>query len=119
MKQAKSYIDIAAAHLSDVSYGAEIDLIFALIFTKQPRRAMKHLQHLLEANSKNTWLWTAIMNAAMSRWYYDIALVAIAQLKVIPYQDPEFLYRVSLTEKTARSGGFLKRFVLDWVRSRG
>jgi predicted Zn-dependent protease len=119
MKQAKSYIDIAAGYLSSSSYGAEVDLILALIMTRQPRRAMKHLQHLLEANSKNTWLWTALIESAMSRRYYDIALVAITQLKAIPFQDPEFLYRMSLTEKTARSGGFLKRIVLDWIRFRG
>jgi tetratricopeptide (TPR) repeat protein len=117
-KQAKAYIDIAAGYISNVSYGAEVDLIRALILTRQPKRAMKHLEHMLAADSKNSWLWDTLLATAMSRGYYDIALIAIARLKAIPYQDPEFLYRLSLKEKSARSGGFLKGVVLNWVRSR-
>jgi tetratricopeptide (TPR) repeat protein len=118
-KQARKYIDIAADHLSNVSYGAEVDLVRALILTRQPARAMKHLRHLLAAGSKNTWLWNTIIVTAMPYRYYDVALVAIEQLKAIPHQDPEFLHSLSVKEKTARSGGFWKRAVLDWLWSHG
>ena len=87
-------------HLSNVSYGAEVDLVRALILTRQPARAMKHLQHLLAAaGSKNTWLWNTLIDTAMSYRYYDVALVAIEQLKAIPHRDPEFLYSLSVKEK--------------------
>jgi tetratricopeptide (TPR) repeat protein len=118
-KQARKYIDIAAEHLSNVSYGAEVDLVRALILTRQPERAMKHLRHLLAAGSQNTWLWNTLIDTAMSYRYYDVALVAIEQLKAIPHQDPEFLYSLSVKDKTARSGGFLKRIVLDWLWEHG
>lgn len=112
-KQARSYIDSAAECLSGVNYGADFELTRALILTSQPKRAMIHLQHLVEDNSQNTWLWNTLVDMAMLRRYYDIALIAIRQLKAIPHQDPEFLYRLSRTEQAASKarGSFLSRFI--------
>jgi tetratricopeptide (TPR) repeat protein len=117
-KQARAYIDVAAGLLSKADHGAEFELIRALIFTRQPKRVMRYLDSLLSDRTRNTWLWTTLIDISMSRRYYDIALKAIAGLRAIPYQDPELLYRMSLHEKTARSGGFLKRIRLDWIWSR-
>ncbi len=116
-RQAKSYIDKTAEYLSDVNYGGEFELIRALLLTGQPKRAMKHLQHFLGDGSQNTWLWTTLLEIAMSRRYYDIASIIVARLKDFPHLDPEFLYRLSLTEKIAiRSRvGILNRFVQKWI----
>jgi tetratricopeptide (TPR) repeat protein len=116
-KRAKTYIDLAVGYLSDVNYGADFELVRALILTNQAKRATKHLEPLLKENSQNSWLWRTLLDTAMSRGCYSIALTVIKCLQALPYQDPEFLHRLSLTEKTAltaREGG-LQGTLLRWI----
>jgi hypothetical protein len=62
---------------------------------------MKHVERLLEENRPNVWMWNTLVEIAMVRRYYDVALTAIRRLKAIPHQDPEFLYRLTLSEMVA------------------
>jgi hypothetical protein len=62
---------------------------------------MKHVERLLEENRPNVWMWNTLVEIAMMRRYYDVALTAIRRLKAIPHQDPEFLYRLTLSEMAA------------------
>ena len=86
-RQAKTYIDYSVNCLSGVNYGADFELTRALILTGQRKRAMTHLQNLVEDNSQNVWLWNTLIELAMFRRYHDLALIAIRQLKAIPRQD--------------------------------
>jgi tetratricopeptide (TPR) repeat protein len=117
-RRARSYIELTVGYLTGVDYGAEFELIRALILTSQHRRAKQHLEHLLGANSENIWLWTTLLEMAWARQYYDIALIAIARLKAIPYQDPEFYRRLDLQASVASksSGTILEWFIRRWIR---
>jgi tetratricopeptide (TPR) repeat protein len=118
-KQAKEYIDLAIEYLSGVNYGADFELIRALILTDQSKRAMTQLKSLMNENSQNRWLWETLIETAMSGQCYDIALIAIDCLKAIPCHDPEVLYRLSLMEKEVSklrgkySNGIVRR--LTWL----
>lgn len=121
LRQAKNYIDISIGCLDGINYGADFELARALLLTNQAPRAMTHIECLVRENSQNSWLWQTLVNTAMQTRSYEIALIAIARLKAIPYQDPEFLYRLSLTEKTAsqkKSGNWVTFFpmVLNLLR---
>ena len=117
-RQARGYIDLAVEYLSDTTnYGADFELIRALILTGQTRRAGRHLESLQRENSQNIWLWKTLLDTAMSRRCYSIALIVLRQLKALPYLDPESAYRISLTESivfsSQRTG--LKHFLLRWI----
>ena len=116
-KAASTYIDLAAASLSDANYGAHFELIRALILTKQPERAMKHLECLLVENSQNAWLWNTVLETAMRCMSYEIALIAIAQLRSLPCLGSEALYRLSATERVAlrTQRGRLKPILQRWI----
>lgn len=118
MRQARTYIDVAEGYCTKVNPGAQFELIRALILTRQARRALRFLESYLENNNPDKEQWTTILNLAMSRRYHEIALMAIGRLKAFPYQDPEYLYRLSLKEKTAlKSGGIdLKGIVSRFIR---
>ncbi len=100
-KEAKTYINLAIGYLSDVNYGADFELVRALLLTGQASRAMKHLENLVKDNSQNNWLWKTLVDTAMNARSYEIALIAIGRLKALPYLDPEFRYCLGVTERTA------------------
>jgi tetratricopeptide (TPR) repeat protein len=116
IKEAKQYIDTAIGQLPQVNYGADVELVRALLLTNQPERAKPHMENLLKEGSRNLWLWKTILETAMRGRHYEIALKAIARLKGLAYLDPEFVYQLSVMERIASrpQAGFFRR--LTWSR---
>jgi tetratricopeptide (TPR) repeat protein len=100
-KLAKVYIGLALGYMPTVNCAADVELVRAMLLTRQARRAIPHLNNLLMENSQNLWLWQTLLETAMSVRSYDIALIVIRQIKSLPYVDPEYAWRLRVMEKTA------------------
>jgi predicted Zn-dependent protease len=110
-KAALDYVGLAEGYLQTVNYEVHFEIARALLLTNQADRAKKHLDNLFDHDSQNVWLWKTILNTALSVKLFEVALKAIEKIKAIPFQDPEFLHRLSLTEKDtqARQRGLWNR----------
>jgi predicted Zn-dependent protease len=113
-KSSKKFIDRAISYKLTDNYEADVELLRALLLTRQSKRAMPHLQSLLVDDSKNVWLWKTLLNTAILVKSHDIAALIVKRMKRLPYQDADFALRLSQVEEmvSRRPGGSFLRSLI-------